>query len=424
MKFGVNYTPSHGWFHAWLDPDWVSIDHDLQQIASLGLDHVRIFPIWPYLQPNRTLINHKAVADVRRMVHIAGEHGLDAYVDIFQGHLSSFDFLPSWLVTWHATNMFTQPEALAAQQQLVRVMRDELIQEPSFRGITLGNEVNQFSDRPHPTKMSATSQEINLWIDSLLSEAKTESTKSLYSVNDGTWFIDGHPFTPVQSANKGDITTIHAWVFNGVAQGYGPTSFECLSYAQYLAQLSLAFAQNPDRQVWLQEIGAPENVLARQFTPDFCEETVTRMLDNDHLWGITWWCSHDVSSQLSDFPEFEHALGLFDERGNIKSIGETFAELTQKYKNTQIVQPRNIALVIETDEQGEPLSRSQLAPGGSVFESWMKYEKEGKRPTLISSQLSKNMDYLSARGISELVPISEHYGGKFYTAVSDPSFEN
>ena len=22
MKFGVNYTPSHGWFHAWLDPDW------------------------------------------------------------------------------------------------------------------------------------------------------------------------------------------------------------------------------------------------------------------------------------------------------------------------------------------------------------------------------------------------------------------
>ncbi len=78
MKFGVNYTPSHGWFHAWLDPDWDGIDNDLKQISELGMDHVRIFPIWPYLQPNRTWINKKGVADVRRMVHIAGEHGLDA----------------------------------------------------------------------------------------------------------------------------------------------------------------------------------------------------------------------------------------------------------------------------------------------------------------------------------------------------------
>ena len=30
MKFGVNYTPSHGWFHAWLDPDWDGIDNDLK----------------------------------------------------------------------------------------------------------------------------------------------------------------------------------------------------------------------------------------------------------------------------------------------------------------------------------------------------------------------------------------------------------
>ena len=69
------------------------IDNDLKQISELGMDHVRIFPIWPYLQPNRTWINKKGVADVRRMVHIAGEHGLDVYVDVFQGHLSSFDFL-------------------------------------------------------------------------------------------------------------------------------------------------------------------------------------------------------------------------------------------------------------------------------------------------------------------------------------------
>lgn len=43
MRFGVNYTPSHDWFHAWLNPNWESISSDFKQISSLGLDHVRIF---------------------------------------------------------------------------------------------------------------------------------------------------------------------------------------------------------------------------------------------------------------------------------------------------------------------------------------------------------------------------------------------
>ena len=103
MKFGVNYTPSHGWFHAWLDPDWDGIDNDLKQISELGMDHVRIFPIWPYLQPNRTWINKKGVADVRRMVHIAGEHGLDAYVGrVPRASVQLRTSCLRWLVTWHA----------------------------------------------------------------------------------------------------------------------------------------------------------------------------------------------------------------------------------------------------------------------------------------------------------------------------------
>ena len=69
------------------------------------------------------------------MVHIAGEHGLDAYVDVFQGHLSSFDFLPSWLVTWHAGNMFTDADAVAAERELVKTMTDELSKEPRSRAL-------------------------------------------------------------------------------------------------------------------------------------------------------------------------------------------------------------------------------------------------------------------------------------------------
>ena len=44
----------------------------------LPLIHALV-PVWPYLQPNRTWINRKAIADVRRMVHIAGEQGMDPW---------------------------------------------------------------------------------------------------------------------------------------------------------------------------------------------------------------------------------------------------------------------------------------------------------------------------------------------------------
>ncbi|MBS5401642.1 MAG: glycosyl hydrolase [Bifidobacterium sp.] len=424
MRFGVNYTPSNGWFHQWLDPDWNSVDRDLKQIAELGMDHVRIFPVWPYLQPNRTWINRKGVEDVRRMVHIAGEYGLDIYVDVFQGHLSSFDFLPSWLVTWHAGNMFVDPDAVSAECELIRTLGGVLSQEPSFKGITVGNEVNQLSDRPHPTKMAATVEQIDAWLDATLTAAKTAGGEALYSVNDGVWFIDGHPFTPVQSGNKGDMTTIHAWVFNGTAQGYGATSEECSAYALYLAELSKAFAADPARPVWLQEIGAPENVLETAYTPEFCRRTVLNALDCPNLWGVTWWCSHDVAAAMSDFPEFEHALGLFDEYGKLKPIGRMYGELAREHRDHAGAAPRTTAIVVNVGNDGNPVDRSACGPGGSVCDLWMKAHCEGKRPTIVTSAVADDPERLAAQGITTLIRDVEPRPARFYIAVSDSSFED
>ena len=67
---------------------------DLDSIAALGLDHVRVFPLWPVFQPNRTLIRPRAVEQLVALADAAGERGLDVNVDGLQGHLSSFDFQP------------------------------------------------------------------------------------------------------------------------------------------------------------------------------------------------------------------------------------------------------------------------------------------------------------------------------------------
>lgn len=426
MRFGVNYTPSHGWLLNLLDPDWDSVARDFDQIASLGVDHVRMLPVWTILQPNRSWINAKAVDDVARMATLASERGLDSYVDVLQGHLSSFDFVPSWLVSWHERNMFTDPEVVEAECDLARALVAALDSVPGFQGLTVGNECNQFSDRPHPRMMPADRIEAGAWLDAMIGsvgEALHERGRiALHSENDAVWYMDGHGFVPAHAAAKGDVTSIHSWVFNGTAQHYGPLSEQSVSHAAYLTELAKAFAPDANRPVWVQEIGAPQNVLEEADCPEFCERSMRRIADCPNVYGITWWCSHDVSDTLSDFPFFEHQLGLFDQEGRIKPVGEAFRRGIAELKGMAPAAARETAIVVPVDEVGVPTLRAALAPGGSLFDAWMGLEAKGERPTFVTFVMSNDPDALRERGITELVHI-EPVAGHAYTAVSDPAFE-
>jgi endo-1,4-beta-mannosidase len=427
MRFGVNYTPSKGWFHSWLDPQWDSVKADLEAIASIGLDHVRIFPFWPILQPNRTYINRKGIDDVRHMVELAAQAGLDSYVDVLQGHMSSFDFVPSWLVSWHETSMFSDPEAVEAEANLTQALYDACAQEPRFKGLTLGNECNQFADKSHPRRMKATSDDIDSWLTSLAAPVKQAAAQSgrilLHSENDAIWYVDGHPFLPRQAANEGDVTAIHSWVFNGTAQHYGPLSDESTRHAEYLVELSKAFSADPHRQVWLQEIGAPGNVIEPADAPAFCRQSVDHVLDTQNLYGVTWWCSHDVDSSLADFPPFEHDLGLFDESGALKPIGKEFSRLAREHEARPAAGPRTTAIVVPVDSAGTPLMRAASSPGGSLFDAWMERAKNGERPAFVTSADAENATVLAARGITDCVSV-ELRAGTAYNVVSDPSLED
>lgn len=140
MKIGANYTPSQGWFHSWLDLDIDATRRDFEGIAQLGLDHVRLFPLWPLLQPNRGLVRPRALDDVVSVVRAAGEFDLEVTVDALNGHLSSYDFLPSWVITWHTSNLFTDPLVKAGQTDLISQLATRLREEPNATGMTVGNE--------------------------------------------------------------------------------------------------------------------------------------------------------------------------------------------------------------------------------------------------------------------------------------------
>ncbi|MCX4531543.1 glycosyl hydrolase [Streptomyces sp. NBC_00841] len=406
LRFGVNYTPSQGWFHHWLDFDLDAVRADLDSIAVLGLDHVRVFPLWPLFQPNRTLIRPRAVEQLVQLVDAAAERGLDVNVDGLQGHLSSFDFLPAWTQTWHRRNIFTDPDVVAGQAAYLRTLAAALADRPNFIGMTLGNEINQFSGPPHPDPDPITPAQAGSWLRTLLDacEEGAPGKLHLHAEYDAAWYQDDHAFTPAHAARIGAVTAVHSWVFNGTAQRHGRTGTATEHHAAYLIELSKAWAVDPHRPVWLQEVGAPSPLIPAEHAAAFTEATVANALDCEDVWGVTWWCSHDVSRSLADFPELEYGLGLLTNDRQVKPAGEAIARMVEEQRGVAArPTPRTTALVVDTGDDETAPRRSTCAPGGAFFEAFARLTADGVRPTAVLASQAGNTEHLAARGITDVL---------------------
>ena len=413
-RFGANYTPSQDWMFQWMGIDADVVRADFEALAGLGLDHVRVFPLWPVLQPNRTLIRRKALDDIALVADIAAEFELDIAVDVIQGHMSGFDFVPAWLVNWHDGNMFTDEKAIQAQAALVAAVYDAVRDKPNLIGLTLGNELNQFQ-LPNPAAMPAESAQITHWLESLLGAPRDRDPRHLiaHSENDHLWYRDGHPFLPEHASRLGDVTTVHSWIFNGTAARYGGLSSPSVRHAEWMIELSKAFATDPQRKVWLQEVGAPSMNLADDEMPEFATRTVEAALTTEGLYGITWWCSHDVSRSLGDYKDLEYSLGLLDTENVVKPLGRRFAELVAQARadaagaGDSRVMPRTVGVVIDVDADDLPLSRTDLAPGGRVFERWHELREQGEPVTVVTSRTAQDAASLATRGIDTVVEVAQ-----------------
>lgn len=400
MRFGVNYTPRAGWFHAWLDLDLDEVRRDFEAIAGLEADHVRLFPLWHLVQPNRGLLRPAALADIAAVVDAAAEFDLDVNVDALQGHLSSFDFLPAWVTTWHERNIFTDPVALAGEEAYLRALGEVLRPRPNVLGLTLGNEVNQFAARPHPHPHPIDEAQAEEWLVRLLGVAR-ESAPGLitHAAYDATWYDERQPFLPSHAAEHGDQTVVHSWVFNGAAQRHGGLGAGSVRHAEYLVQLAAAWHALADRPVWLQEVGVPVTVVDRGDAADFLEQTVRRAADVPVLSAVTWWCSHDVARSLLDFPPVEYDLGLIDEDGAVKPTGRRFAELARELRGAPRPAASPVGLVLDDSRP----YRADCEPGGAFFEAWVRAaERDGRGPQVVLASRQADTALLAARGISRM----------------------
>ena len=248
-RFGVNYTPSRNWWFCWNDWDADSVKRDLDAIAALGADHLRILLVWPYFQPNPTYVSALHLDRLDQMLTMMGERRMDALVTVFTGQLSGSYFLPPFQKDRDAKAgeaFYSDAAMFAAEELFVRELARVMARHTNIIGFDLGNEVN--------TCWSAPTAMGDAWMTKMLAvmEREAPGTLNVNGADHHPWF-DGQTFSPRALATQ-RFPVMHCYPFWTGALNYGgPMDAPSVKLLASMAALIRSYAGRQQTPVWAGE---------------------------------------------------------------------------------------------------------------------------------------------------------------------------
>ncbi len=322
FRFGVNYVPSKRWYYCWNDFDAEEIAEDLDAVAALGADHVRVMTLWPYFQPDPGWVSPAHLGRLGRVMDLAAARGLDVVVSAFCGHLTGQDFRQGWE---HGRDFFTDPFMLEREELYLRSLADAVAARDNFIGFDLGNELNCSWQARRRADGDA-------WMRRMLSLCGQLAPDRVHvnGVDHGPFFRET-TFSPEALARVQRIVSLHCWVFftRALERG-GPLSPASVHLAAAMTALARACAGDASKPVWVQEFGASEDWMNADVIPEFMEGTIRSAAAAGARW-FTWWASHDIARQF-EVASLEYTLGLLTTDNAVKPQAETFRRLAREYR--------------------------------------------------------------------------------------------
>ncbi|MGI5418382.1 glycoside hydrolase 5 family protein [Actinomadura luteofluorescens] len=398
VRFGVNYVPSKNWWFSWSDWDRASIAADLDDIASLGMDHIRVMLIWSELQPNATYVRGEQLDRLEELLDLADRRQLDVQVTVLNGAVSGVLFVPPHLISnsdGTIRNVLTDPTAIEREQWLLTRIAERIGRHRRFMGFDLSNEIHWFAK---PLGMAATQAQGDAWHTTLFDTCEKVAPGKVHvsGIDHWPWQNDEY-WTRHGLATSGTMTANHTWAgWTQVIQRYGSLSTASTHYSEFFIELIKAFHTDPRRKVWIEETGVSTVWMDAADIPVWTERSIRAMADCTGLFGITWWDSHDLNPDLSGYVDLEYDLGLFTNKRELKPIGKTIRNLIAEYDARPPAPPqRSTALVLPDDV-------IPLADFTRLFDPFMKLVDQGERPAIVLQSRTEDPAYLAARGIENL----------------------
>jgi hypothetical protein len=397
VRFGVNYVPTKNWWYSWGDWDRDSIARDLDDVAALGADHIRIQLLWPYFQPNAEYVSGAHVARLVQLLDEAHRRSLEVEVTVLDGQLSGFLFTPAFLIDnqdGHIGNIITDPKLLAVQKRLFGALAREISAHPAFLGFDISNEVYWFTQ---PLHVNFTPAQGDAWMKELLSYCEQVAPGKFHVNGVDKWPYESskpNAFTRRALTRTGSASCVHPWAgFSPAFKKYGPVSTAATHYAEFFLQYMQAFSADGARTLWIEEDGCSKQWMNESLIPHWAEASVRHAVSCDHLFGITWWCSHDVNPRFTGFNTLEYDLGLYTNDRKIKPLGRVYRDLIAEFdRHPPAVHPRPRALVIQDD-----------AGADDILPRYMEAVGNGAGPQIVLESRARDKAYLQSRGI-EVTP--------------------
>jgi endo-1,4-beta-mannosidase len=328
-RFGVNYTPSHNWWFCWNDWDADPIRRDLDAIAALGADHLRILLIWPFFQPNPKWVSPAHLERLDQLITLMGERRLDALVTVFTGQLSGWFFLPPF--NRLSDGFFTDHVMLEAEDLFVRELSRTLAPHQNVIGFDMGNEIN--------TCWSADTGVGDAWMAQTFAKMNSALPGRLHvnGIDHMPWFSET-TFSAKALVADQKLPVMHCYPYWTGAMKYGgamdPPSVKLLAA---MAALIRSYAGTQQKPVWAGEF----NTCIKELTDEQQAEWLDKAVHAAIAEGVSWfsyWDSHDVDRKF-DFNPLEYTLGLLTNDGRVKPAGRVFKELAESYGGKPVVFP-------------------------------------------------------------------------------------
>jgi endo-1,4-beta-mannosidase len=326
--FGVNYTPSHNWWYCWNDWKTGPIRQDLDRIAALGADHLRIMLIWPYFQPNPKWVSEAHLERLTQLLALMSERGLDALVTVFTGQLSGWRFLSPFNKPDPA--IYADVAIWKAEELLIRKLARVMQAQENVIGFDLGNEMN--------TCWSAPLAGGDAWMARMfaLMSAALPQCIHVNGVDHQPWFEPATFSARALAANP--FPVIHAYPYWAKALRYGgpmdPPSTHILAA---FAALVRSYANDAQKPVWAGEFNTCIESMPEKRQAEWLETAVMAGIEGGVSW-FSYWDSHDVNRKFA-FNSVEYSLGLLTNDGRVKEQGRVFKRLAETYRGKPVAFP-------------------------------------------------------------------------------------
>lgn len=324
-RFGVNYTPSKNWWFCWNEWDADPIKRDLDGIASLGADHLRILLIWPYFQPNPTWVSPVHLERLVELLTFMGERNLDAVVTVFTGQLSGWFFLPPFNGSGSA--FYTDPAMWTAQELFIRQLARVMRPQKNIIGFDLGNEIN--------TCWSAEPQVGDVWMAKMFSLMETVCPDGYHVNGVNELPFESNTFS-LQALASRPMPVMHCYPYwSGALKYGGPMDPPSTKLLAAMATLTQSIAGTRRKPVWAEEFNTCIESITEKQQAEWLEKAVLAAIDSGVSW-FSYWDSHDVDRKFK-FNSLEYSLGLLSNDGRIKEQGTVFKQLANAYRGKPVI---------------------------------------------------------------------------------------